>query len=142
MPLYDAFTREFGAKGLPRSLSKLLSTLFAGAPDSAAPAREYVTYTVLYDATALAAPTVQEVCVAPFDAEVFRVDSIVNTAVNADTAVTIEIDGGSALDTLQTGTTKGTVDSYSPGGVITATSDGTAASGDVLICVTLRSRAS
>jgi hypothetical protein len=112
----------------------------------ATPDGALVSFSVLYDATALAAPTVQEVGVAPFAGKIVYASTLVNTAVNADTAVTIEIDGGSALDTLQTGTTKGTVDSYSPappdaiaaGGVITATSDGTAASGDVIVTVIMQ----
>jgi hypothetical protein len=79
----------------------------------ATPDGALVSFSVLYDATALAAPTVQEVGVAPFAGKIVYASTLVNTAVNADTAVTIEIDGGSALDTLQTGTTKGTVDSYS-----------------------------
>lgn len=110
------------------------------------------TCAVLYDATALAAPTVVELCVAPFDAKVVRVDMITNVAVDADTAVALKIEGGSAIDTLQTGTTKGTIDSYTPlaaamedidqGEVLTAVSGGQSSSGDALLLVTLQKRES
>lgn len=110
------------------------------------------TCAVLYDATALAAPTVLECCVAPFDAKVVRVDAIINTAVvGGDTGIALKIDGGTAIDTLQTGAgTKGLIDSYTPAAadmedidedsVLTATSDGTATAGDVLLLITLQKR--
>jgi len=106
------------------------------------------TCAVLYGATALAAPTVQELCVAPFNCRVVGVDAVINTAVvGGDTAIEIKIQGGAAIGTLQTGAgTKGLVDTFDAvvtdtidaGEVLTATSDGTATTGDVLLLVTLQ----
>lgn len=119
------------------------------------PSGALFTCAVLYGATKYAAGTVLEVCVAPFDAKVVRVDQIIDTAVvGGDTGVALKVDGGTAFDTLQSGAgTKGLIDTYTPatagagpdvdtGSVLTATSDATATGGEVLLLVTLQKRVS
>lgn len=123
----------------------LYERLSQAVPDGA-----LVSFSALYGATALAAPTVLEVGVAPWAGKIVAATLVINTAVvGGDTAVALKIDGGTAIDTLQTGAagTKGVTDTYvaaaggdaiAAGEVITAVSDGTATAGDVTITVVMQ----
>ena len=120
----------------------LYERLSQAVPDGA-----LVSFSADYDATRFAAGTAETIFEAPWAGRIVHAQCVVTATIDTTSDITIEIDGGAALDTLASGTAVATADTYTPtdegdaiaaGEVVTATSDAAAASGTVRVTVVMQ----